>query len=155
MSELSSRYRLPLLVAGQGQKDVTHNEAIEAIDMLLHPVIIDRTLAAPPGNPVAGQCWLIADAATGAWLGRSGELACWTVGGWRFVQPAEGYTAWVRSEGRRTRRTESGWRDETPFEAPVADIAEPSGGAVIDLEARTAISALLGQLADVGLIMRI
>jgi len=152
MSELSSRYRLPFLVSGQGQKDVTHNEAILIIDALLHPLILSRTLTEPVADPSTGDCWLIPEGASGVWLGKAGQLAVWTVGGWRFLQPAEGYSAWVKSERRRIRRLEEGWRDEPAFEAAQVPILAPVGGPVVDSEARATLSEILVQLSDVGLL---
>ena len=152
MSEMSSRYLLPLLVAGQGQKDVTHNEAVEAIDALLHPLLISRTLGDPPSVAAVGAAWLIPAGASGQWLGRDGTLAVWTAGGWRFLMPVEGFSAWLKSEGRRIRKKEVGWRDEAPFEAASVAVAAPAGGAVVDAEARAAIAGIVAQLAEVGIL---
>lgn len=152
MSETSSRHLLPLLVAGQGQKDITHNEALEAVDALLHPLIISRTLGTPPVSVTVGAAWLIPDGAVGQWQGRDGSLAVWTAGGWRFFVPVEGFTAWLKSEGRRIRKGGAGWRDELPFEAAPVDVLRPTGGTVIDAEARAALAGIITQLAEVGLI---
>ncbi len=152
MAEYSSRFKVPLLVPGQGQKDITHNESIEIMDSLLHALIESRSLQVPPDIPAIGQCWLIPAAASGAWFEHDGGLAFWTAGGWRFVRPAEGYTAWLKAEGRRIRLTEQGWHDEPPFEAALGTVVPPSGGLVVDAEARAAISAILLQLAGYGLV---
>ena len=85
MAEMTARYRLDLLQSGQAQKEITHNEALIRADILLQSAVESRTLTAPPGAPVEGQCWVVAAAATGAWAGRSGEIACWSAGGWLFV----------------------------------------------------------------------
>lgn len=98
MNEMTTRFDLPLLVAGQGQKDITHNEALLLIDMLLHPSVESRALASPPANPTGGQCWLIPTGATGAWEGSTDAMAAWTAGGWRFIPAREGMTLWVRDE---------------------------------------------------------
>ena len=82
MAEMTARYRLDLLQSGQAQKEITHNEALIRADILLQSAVENRTLTAPPGAPVEGQCWVVAAAATGAWAGRSGEIACWSAGGW-------------------------------------------------------------------------
>ena len=49
MSDASDRFALPLLHAGQAQKEITHNEALQLIDMLLHPYAESASLTAPPG----------------------------------------------------------------------------------------------------------
>jgi len=154
MVETTSRYGLPLLVAGQGQKDLTHNEAIEAMDALLQPLLLGRAPTSPPASNVAGDAWLIPANAEGEWGGKSGVVAVWTSGGWRYRAPAERFTAWLKSENRRIRKTATGWRDEAPFEGGRVAIAEPSGGTMIDVEARSILALLLAQLAEVGLINR-
>jgi hypothetical protein len=50
----------PLLQAGQAQKELTHNEALALIDMLLHAQVESMTVATPPGGAVVGQCWVVA-----------------------------------------------------------------------------------------------
>lgn len=154
MSEVTSRFALPFLVPGQGQKDVTHNEALEAVDALLHPLILSRTVTTPPQGAQAGSGWLVAAGATGDWAGRDGWLAIWTMGGWRFHLPSEGFSGWLASEGRRIRKTAAGWWDEMPYAVLPVSIDTPSGGGVIDVEARATVAAILSQLADVGLINR-
>lgn len=154
MGEMTARLGLPLLAAGQGQKDVTHNEALLALDGLVQPAVEVRSLSIPPSTPLSGQCWLVPAGATGAWTGRTDLLACWSAGGWRFLVVPEGATVWVKSEALRVRRLASGWAVEAGSVAPLAAIAAPSGGSVIDLEARAALLALIGVLGDLGLILR-
>lgn len=86
----TARWALPLLFAGQAQKEITHNEALVLIDALLHARVESADLASPPGTPLVGQCWIVADGATGDWAGKMGAIALWTEGGWRFVPPSAG-----------------------------------------------------------------
>ena len=39
MSEMTDRLLLPLLATAQAQKEVTHNEALTLVDLLLAPVV--------------------------------------------------------------------------------------------------------------------
>jgi hypothetical protein len=151
MAEATGRHGLPLLVAGQGQKDITHNEALEAVDALLHAVAESRTTGVPPAEPTVGQCWIVAAGATGAWAGQDLQLASWTAGGWRFRAPAVGVTLWVRDEARRM-RWNPGWVAEGPTGVPGLPLALPEGGTTIDSEARASIATIIVRLRELGLI---
>lgn len=72
------RFALPLLAVAQAQKEAMHNEALTLIDALLHATVEDGPLAAPPGAPMEGQCWIVGAAPTGAWAGqgRAGRSRC-------------------------------------------------------------------------------
>lgn len=148
----TARLGLPLLIAGQGQKDITHNEAILALDMLVQPVVRSRSVLSPPASAAAGECWLVPAAAEGAWAGKEHCLAGWTAGGWRFLPTDEGWLLWVADEATVVRRHADGWKPVRGFQDPAAAIAAPTGGTVVDGEARTAIAALIDRLAVQGII---
>lgn len=90
--------KLPYIAPAQAQKHVTHNEAIRALDAILHVAVEDRDLADPPAEPVEGARYLVADAASGAWTNRSNAIAAFQDGAWAFYSPREGWTAWVCDE---------------------------------------------------------
>lgn len=140
MSELlqSARWKLPLLAVGQLQKEVTHNEALALVDALIAPVVEALWVNDPPTAAQIGQCWVVGAAPAGAWTGAAQHLACWTSGGWRLIAPRAGMT--VRLEGGAMLRF-----DGAAWAAP-GRVAVPSGGAVVDSEARTAIAGLITQL---------
>lgn len=144
----TARFNLPLLVVSQAQKEVTHNEALVKIDALLHSVA-EAIISSPPAltDDNIGQCWLIGDAATGDWTGKSDQLAIWIGNDWRFISPTAGMRLWLRAENRDAVFTGGDW-----ILAPV--VADPVGGAVIDLEARRAIIALLDHLRATGYVTR-
>ena len=66
MADVTARFALPVLKAGQAQKEVTHNEALARVDALLHPVVESMALAVPPPAPEPGRGWLVAAAPSGA-----------------------------------------------------------------------------------------
>ena len=93
--DLSPRLGLPYIAPQQAQKQVTYNEAIRALDVLVQPVVMSRTTATPPGSPAAGDTYIVAPSATGAWAGKDGKIATFVDGGWDFVTPANGWLAYV------------------------------------------------------------
>jgi hypothetical protein len=140
----SARWQLPLLAVNQMQKEVTHNEALTLIDMLLAVRVMGTPQNDPPSAPLLGQCWLVGSAPTGDWAGRAGQLAGWTAGGWRWAIPFAGMA--VRAaDGRRFRY------DGTVWTAPTA-LTPPTGGTTIDSQARDALTAVIQALKDHGLL---
>lgn len=143
--ESSARFDLPYLMAGQAQKEVTHNEALTLIDLALCPVVEAVGVISPPSAPVVGQAWIVGTSPSGTWLGAANALAGWTAGGWRFVQLPVGASVTIRSNGLKWRRNSEVWQV-----APM--LSAPTGGSVVDLECRTALSALVAALTSHGLV---
>jgi hypothetical protein len=120
-------------------------------------------LAAPPSAPSIGQCWIVGEEPTGAWEGRAGALACWSAGGWRFLPNVEGLSVWIKDQQLWAVREATGWAVGLSRAAQVvvggvqvlgsrgAPVAAPSGGSVIDAEARAALAAILDRLVAHGL----
>jgi hypothetical protein len=90
--------KLPLLIAEQAQKHVTHNEALRLLDAIVQLSVIDRDLTAPPGTPSDGDRYIIAAGSTGVWTGHAGDIAVYQDGAWDFREPGEGWRCWVEDE---------------------------------------------------------
>jgi hypothetical protein len=89
---------LPLLAAAQAQKHVTHNEALLALDAVVQCAVLDRDLAVPPASPGEGDRYIVGPSASGAWAGRTGEIAAFGAGAWSFHEPRAGFLAFVFDE---------------------------------------------------------
>ena len=100
MSDVSAVLGLPYILPSQAQKHVTHNEALRLLDVMVQLAVLDRTLAAPPPSPEAGQRWIVGFGGTGAWAGRDGQVAALLEDGWLFLSPLPGWRAQVLAEGR-------------------------------------------------------
>lgn len=140
---LSARFSLPLLIAGQAQKEVTWNETLALIDALLAMRVESVGDNMPPAAPLPGQCWIVGDAPTGAWTGASGAAAISTTGGWRFVPIPLFSAVYAGSNGQVWRKLAAGW-------SALAVPAAPSGGSTIDVECRAAMAAILVMLGKAG-----
>jgi hypothetical protein len=64
----------------------------------IHPVVISRSLTSPPGSPALGDRYIVPSGATGAWVGRTNQVAVFLAGGWQFMTPAAGWVFFVSSE---------------------------------------------------------
>lgn len=139
----TSRYELPLLFAGQSQKEFFVNEALLRADLLLH-CLVEGEVQEPPLAPLAGQAWLVGSSAEGAFEGRTDQIAGWCSGGWRFIEPRDGLRVFDRSSNS-FRLFSGAWRQP---QAPAA----PSGGEVVDSEARATLTSLLDILVQGGVV---
>ena len=118
----------------------------------------------PPASPAVGACYIVATSPTGAWVGKALNLAAYTAGGWRFVAPLEGVTAFVRSSSVWATFRSGAWEfgilrgsnvtiaGQQVVGGRTAAIPGPSGGSVVDLEARSALGQILTALRLHGLI---
>ena len=139
----SARHQLAFLYPGQAQKEMLVNEALCRLDILLHPVIAGVS-GTPPAEPQEGESWLVGPGATGAWAGRADQIAGFCAGTWMFCSPHPGMRLWHASAGHSLLFS-GGWVvANTP--------ATPSGGTIVDVEARGAIAALIATLAGIGLL---
>ncbi|WP_375397130.1 DUF2793 domain-containing protein [uncultured Sphingomonas sp.] len=160
----TARLDLALLVPGQAQKELWHNEGLAAIDLVLQASVVAAGPNTPPATPGQGQCWIVGPAPTGDWAGMADHLAGWTQGGWRFAAPVEGMTAWVADAAAfacfhagawtigivRATRLEVGGVQVVGSRR--AAITNPVAGGVIDSEARAAVGSILATLRGHGLI---
>ncbi len=128
------------------------------------PAVEGPPSAEPPLSPAGGACYIVGENAVGAWAGKQNSLAAYTSGGWRFIAPRDGLTAFVRGTGEWITYVNGGWiSGEVRGSALVlggeqvvgsrgAAIASPTGGSVVDSEARAAIGQVLNALRLHGLI---
>lgn len=105
------RLALPVIEAAQAQKHVTHNEALMLLDALVQLAVESRTLAAPPGAPADGVCYIPAAGASDAWNGWDGQIAVFNGGAWRKITPLSGLKAWIKAERLTVTYEDGVWRD--------------------------------------------
>ena len=158
------RLSLPFLSVGQAQKEFTHNEALQTLDVLVGGAVEEGPRATPPSSPAMGACYIVATAAAGAWTGKSDCVAAWTTGGWRFIAPVEGMPLYQRDSGTWATFRNGSWElgllraasltvgNQQVVGARQSAIESPTGGSVVDAEARAAIGAILNAVREHGLI---
>ena len=139
------RLALPLLFAGQAQKEFTVNEALLRADLALQ-CTVEGEVAAPPVSPLAGQAWLVAANPSGVFAGHASAIAGYTAGGWRFIAAQAGLRVYDK--------TSACFRHYTGFWQRCVTPATPVGGTTIDQEARTAIGNILEKLVTAGILAK-
>lgn len=142
-SPATARFRLPYLYAAQSQKEFFINEAYSLIDALLHPVV-EGLSDIPPAEPKEGECWIVDTEPTAAWAQHAGQIACFQAGSWLFANAAEGMSVFDRSSA-----TDLKFTGEWTY-PPQIQLGE--SGAVVDAEARQAITALISALVTQGIL---
>lgn len=158
----SPRLALPLIAAGQAQKDVTHNEAVLALDRLVALVVASRSLTVPPPAPQSGACYIVPSAGTVAWGHPAGTLLHWQGAAWLPVTPRDGQIALLSDENLMLIHRGS-WQAQWPvaglaiagrtvLAVPPVSLAAPSGGTIVDSQARAMLAALLVALQHQGII---
>ena len=158
------RLALPFLSVGQAQKEFTHNESLQTLDIVVAGAVEQPPLATPPASPAVGACYIVDAGPTDAWTGKSQCLAAWTSGGWRFLAPVEGMLLYERTTGTWAAFRNGGWElgivradallvgGQQVVGQRAAAIQSPAGGTLVDSEGRAAIDAILGALRQHGLI---
>lgn len=161
---LSARLGAPYLAAAQIDKSTTHNEALTLFDIAVSAAVDGFLLNSPPASPAAGNCYVIGSAPFGAWVGHAQALAGFTAGGWRFIAPVEGLAVVDKASGETAIFRSGAWEKGNVHAQKLSvggnqvvgpqlpAIADPTGGANVDAEARAALAAILARLRAHGLI---
>lgn len=136
------RFALPMLFAGQAQKEFFINQNSALVDALLH-ASASASQAAPPNDPHEGDCFRIVAPASEDWQGKEDDLAIRIGGAWQFVQPAAGLRVFDEAKAAFL-HYDGEWHE---VNAP----AQAEGGAIVDLEARQMLQALVEALRNAGI----
>ncbi len=139
----TSTFSLPLLFAGQAQKEFFVNQSLTLIDSLMQQCV-EATHSSPPQEALEGQPYLVGDEPTSDWADREGNIAVLIGGIWQFTVPFDGMRVFDRAASQDL-VYRSGWQFAT---AP----AEVQGGSVVDVEARSAIAELSQALRNIGIL---
>lgn len=134
---------LDLLFAGQAQKEFFLNEALVVLDALIMGAV-SASRNTPPLEPTSGDCYRITATASGDWAGHEDAIAIFVGCAWRFVQARDGQRI-VDEETGSWLIFDTGW---SIINAP----PPPSGGSIVDNEARAALSELIVNLRSAGVL---
>lgn len=123
----TSRLKLPEITESQAQKHITHNEALQMLDIFAASYLIDIFLSTPPASPSEGDAYFVGGGATGAWASNVGKIAHWINAQWYFYDAPLGWTAWVQAQNRFFQYRATGW--ESVFPLPIYTTATvPAAG---------------------------
>ena len=143
--------QLPLLRAGQAQKEVTHNEALFRLDALAAGAVAGIATA-PPSAAGGDVVWIVGQDATGDWAGLDGQLAIDSPGGWRYCAVSQGQAVWDRSQNRIQRFLSGNWVLGASGGSSETAVVLPAGGPTQDAEARACLGAIVSVLRELDLL---
>lgn len=158
------RLALPHILVNQAQKEMTHNAALNRLDILVQSTVLSAEIADPPLAPAEGEAWVVAAPATGAWAGRETMIAQWIGGAWSFLEPRPGMRVRLDDRKMEAHFDHGAWslgelngdrlliHGQQVVGMRGSAIASPTGGTAVDAEARAAIDALIAALVAHGLI---
>ena len=116
MPDTTTILSLPFILSSQAQKHVTHNAALESLDLIVQLSVTSRALNAPPVGATAGDRYIVAAAPSGAWAGQPRRIAFYNGSTWRFVMPLAGWRGWITTEAKLATYDGTNWL--TPDQGP-------------------------------------
>lgn len=121
MADKTGKLGLKYVVANQAQKEVTINEDLNILEMLVQATV-KGVISAPPTTPEEGDMYIIGESPTGEWEGKAvNSLAGFLMGVWTIVTPHAGWRVWLE-EGKALRYQGGEWIEEkkadTPYSVP-------------------------------------
>lgn len=111
---------LPYIITSQAQKEVTHNEALNRLDIFITPIVKD-IVNSPPSNPQEGELVIIGKQPSGGFTNHMHALAQYKGGGWLFYAPFKWMDAVVESIESKMVYDGTGW---VPFGLIMKDTGE-------------------------------
>jgi len=112
---------LPELESAQNQKYLTVNQALERLDALVNLTVFNRTQTAPPGSPSAGDRYIVAATATGAFAGQEDKVVVRVGTQWIFFTPSEGWRAYDQGANQHITYNGTAWVNDSVSTASFSD----------------------------------
>jgi hypothetical protein len=134
----TARLDLPFIMPSQAMKHITHNEALQRLDILVQPIVQSATVTTPPSAPLESEAWIVPAGAGGAWAGHPHEIAAWQANAWTFYDPAEGWQVFDRATSALLVYAAGAW---TPVAAAGAGLPQLGVNTSPDLTNRLAVAA--------------
>lgn len=69
----------------------TRKTPVTQLNSLPWLAVLSMTVTTPPASPAEGDLYLIAASPTGAWAGKTGQIAEWSGGAWAFKATVDGH----------------------------------------------------------------
>lgn len=114
MADTSPHLSLPYIAPAQAQKHVTHNDALQRLDILVQLRVQAFDATVPPAVPTEGAVYATGAGATADWAGQDHMIAAYSNGAWLFIPPQDGWLATEAPTGDPYVWQGSGWAAVIP-----------------------------------------
>lgn len=104
----TGRLKLPYIVQAQAQKEVTHNQALNILDVLVNTVVQEIT-DTPPEKVNEGDIYIVGKKPQGIFDGNANNLAQFSEGSWTFYQPINYMEAVIVDKLKKYSFVDNGW----------------------------------------------
>jgi hypothetical protein len=94
---------------GESNWNASMDSNLKRLGAVVGLSVKDRDLATPPASPTDGDRYIVAAAATGAWAGKTGQIAVRVAGQWEFYPAKIGWLCFVEDESVLTTYKATGW----------------------------------------------
>lgn len=98
MTAATTKLALPFLQPGQALKTITHNEALQRLDMGLYLSCSDMAAETLPENPIKGLVIILSGNAGGPLAEHAGDIGAFCDGLWDWFTPTSGWVVWDESD---------------------------------------------------------
>jgi hypothetical protein len=82
---------------------------LKLLDAVLQLSVKSRGQGTPPATPANGDRYIVAASPTGAWAGKTGQIAVRIEAGWSFFVPKIGWTCFIEDESVLSAYKAAGW----------------------------------------------
>ena len=82
---------------------------LKLLDAVLQLSAKSRTLGAPPTTPANGDRYIVAPSPTGAWSGKTGQIAVRIADTWEYHAPKIGWLCYIEDEAKLSAYKSTGW----------------------------------------------
>lgn len=113
MADKSPILGIAYMVASQGGKEITFNDMVNIVELLIDRTVKSITVTTPPASPNEGDAYIIPSGATGAWSSEVGQIAQYIGGAWVYYTARIGWLFYVVSESKYFKWGGSSWQVTT------------------------------------------
>lgn len=108
----TSRLKMPLITESQAQKHITHNEALQMLDVFVNGSLKSITVTTPPGSPTEGDAYFIPGGGSGDWAAYVGYIAHWFNFQWYFYEVPTNIILYIEDDAAPKRYDGTTWNVE-------------------------------------------